>query len=219
MESEIIMENKTVKNENKKSSRFNSSKSILSICVTSILLAVAIVIDLMMKPLLAMPQGGHISIALIPIVLMGLVCGPLYGFIGATCFGILNFFIDGGASAAFNPWSFVLDYVLAFGMMGVVGFFHKFLYSKKPYWVYFVSLIIASLVRYLFSGLSGAWVFAEYAPENTNPWFYSFVLYNAGYIFASLGVSLVLITPLMFPLQKLMGSYSFRTLNPNWNIQ
>lgn len=219
MENKIQIVDKKTKSikKNKTKSRFNTSRLVMSICITSIMLALAVVLDLFMKfiPFLNMPQGGHITIAIIPLVLIGLLCGPVYGFFGCTLFGVLNFFMDG---LPLNAWSIILDYILAFGFIGLSGFFHPLLFKKRHIWVYYVSLVVASLSRYLFSGISGAVIFGMYAPEGVNPWFYSFVLYNAGYIFASLGVSLVIISALFYPIDRLIRSYNFRPLQPKFYI-
>lgn len=193
-----------------KSLRLDSSKQVFRLCFCAMMLAFAVIFDTFTKvvPVLDMPMGGSVNISILFIVLAALISGPVFGYITGFSFAILNFLIDGGAGS-FNGWSFFLDYLLSFGLMGTVGFFHVFIRKKNNYWVYYVALFTASLIRYIFTGLSGAIVFAEYAPEGVNPYFYSFVLYNLPYIAVSMVVAMVVVTPLIFAIKSVIKSPKF----------
>ena len=86
-------------------------KTELKLAESAILVALAIVLDITSKmiPVLQMPQGGSISLALLPLVILSLRNGYKYGFLGGMTFGIVNFLMDG---YAFHWGSFIFDYGL-----------------------------------------------------------------------------------------------------------
>ena len=149
---------------------------------TAMMIALAFTIAEMMKliPILQHPQGGSVSLALLPIFILAFYLGPVYGTIGGIGYGIINFFFDG---YGYNPWSIVFDYVLAFGLVGLIaGFCSK--WAMRGYkWYNFVSVIggmtVACSVRFLMHTIAGtlAW----------NTPFGVSALYNAGYVYGSLG--------------------------------
>ena len=99
-------------------------KSLLPLTETAILIALATVLELIFKQLafLEMPQGGKVSIATLPILIVGYRHGWKYGFAAGVSFAILNFMIDG----FYWHWgSIFFDYIFAFGLLGVTGFFTK----------------------------------------------------------------------------------------------
>ena len=164
-------------------------KTELKLAESAMMVALAIVFELISKmiPFLQMPQGGSISIALLPLVILSLRNGLKYGLLGGMTFGIVNFLIDG---YAFHWGSFVFDYGLAFIMVGTSAFLRKPA-LKGNVFAYIGAFVIAVFFKYLMSSLSGVLFFGEYAGE-MNPWFYSFIFYNLPYNAASLGALLVI---------------------------
>ena len=73
------------------------SISVKKITETAILIALAIVIDVVFKliPFFNMPQGGHISVAMLAIIINGFRNGWKYGLAGGLLFAILNWILDG----------------------------------------------------------------------------------------------------------------------------
>ncbi len=61
-------------------------------------------------------------------------------------------------------------------------------------------------------GFSVVLFFASYAPAGMNPWFYSFVAYNAPYMAASLGLDLAIGAFVVVPLGSVFGHAAFRPL-------
>ena len=99
-------------------------------------------------------------------------CGPKWGLTSGVALGLLNLIID---PVILFPMQVLLDYVLAFGCLGLSGFF-----SNKKNGLY-IGYIVAIIGRFICSFLSGFLFFGEYAPEGMNPVWYSF-LYNIFYI-------------------------------------
>ena len=79
--------------------------------------------------------------------------------------------------------SIFLDYVFAYGLLGVAGFF------KLSGWGIAAGVTVGTALRYVSSVLSGALLFAEYAGDQ-NPWVYS-LGYNATYMLPELVICVV----------------------------
>jgi len=79
-----------------------------------------------------------------------------------------------------------MDYPVAFGALGLSGFFWK-----QKYGLY-TGYVVGVLGRFVFSTLSGVLFFASYAWEGWNPLAYSMV-YNGGYLFAEMAITLALL--------------------------
>ncbi len=164
------------------------SISIKKIVETSVLVALATVIDLLFElvPFFNMPEGGHISIAMLAIIVNGFRNGWKYGLVGGLVFAIINWLFGG---YTLHWGSIFLDYLIPFTALGLSGFFQKQGKSLLKF-----TLIILGLctIRYISSSLSGVLFFSEYAyvPEYLDwnlegealYWIYSFVIYNLPYM-------------------------------------
>lgn len=172
------------------------------------MVAVAIALEYTAKaiPGLQMPAGGTFSLTCLPLIIGALYTGPIYGVLGGVLYGLLNFFIDG---YGLHWGSLFLDYLLAFGFMGVAGFFAKPFYKKK-WWAFVLACICAMVLRYLSSSLSGVLFFPP--DDGTDKYLYSFVLYNAPYMSASLGMDLVVGLLLLPALFSINDEYALKPL-------
>ncbi len=136
-----------------------------------------------------MPQGGSVSLTMIPILFIAQKRGPLTGIIAGSIYGVLSALISG---VLYHPASLLLDYILAFGALGIAGFFKSST----------TNIVIGSTLgvggRFISSLISGAVLFAEYAPDGQNPWIYS-LIYQATYLIPELIISL---TVLLFLYKK-----------------
>ncbi|MBO0961298.1 energy-coupled thiamine transporter ThiT [Neobacillus sp. MM2021_6] len=143
------------------------------------------------------PQGGSVSIAMVPIFLMayrwgikgGLLTGFLLGVLQVVLgFGKIYFVVQG-----------LLDYFIAFTVVGLAGIFagqiRKSLHNgDKGKWISYVVLgaFIGSLLRYLCHVIAGAVFFGEYAPKGQPVVIYS-LLYNGTYMLPSFIISAIII--------------------------
>ena len=164
------------------------SISVRKLTETAILIALAIVIDQLCKliPFFNMPQGGHISVAMLAIMINGFRNGWKCGLLGGLSFGFLNWLIDG---RVLHIGSIFFDYFFAFTVLGFSGLFQK---QGKSLWKFCLIIFLLCTCRYLFSSFSGVLFFKEYAkvPDNLNwklegealYWIYSFVIYNLPYL-------------------------------------
>ena len=137
-------------------------------------------------PFLQMPEGGRVTLAaMVPIFFVGLRRGLRIGILAGIAFGLVVLIEE---PFIYHPVQVLLDYPLAFGALGLAGFF-----KKLP--VAGVAVGIAG--RFTCHFTSGLVFFATYAPTGMNPAVYSAV-YNAWYLVPEFIISAAVI----FVLQK-----------------
>lgn len=130
------------------------------------------------------PFGGSVTlISMFFICFVGYLYGPAAGIMTGMAHGVLQLLID---PYILFPMQVLVDYVLAFGALGLAGLFWK---SKNGL---YKGYILGILGRYVFAVLSGWLFFGEYAWEGWNPLLYSMV-YNGAYIFAEAAITLILL--------------------------
>ncbi|MDO5040602.1 MAG: energy-coupled thiamine transporter ThiT [Peptoniphilus sp.] len=117
-----------------------------------------------------MPQGGSVTVAsMVPVIFYSLLWGPKYGLLACTVYGFLQLILGG---EVYHTMSIFLDYIFAFGLLGIAGFFNKDFKSAM------LGSTLAMLLRYLMHFISGVTLFYMYAPEGQPVWLYS-LLYNS----------------------------------------
>jgi thiamine transporter len=143
------------------------------------------------------PQGGSISIAMIPIFLMSFRWGIKGGILSGFLLGLLQFIL--GFSQIYTLLQGIIDYGIAFSVVGLAGIFasqvkNSLANNNKRNWVTFVLLgtFLGSALRYLAHVLSGIVFFGEYAPEGQPVAVYS-LLYNGTYMLPSFIVSAIVV--------------------------
>lgn len=119
-------------------------------------IALATVIATVIK-LPSLPNGGSITLfSMLVVCLVGYWYGPVTGLIAAVAYGVLQF-ITG--PYAIHPLQVILDYPLAFGALGLSGFFH----NRKH------GLILGYLVgvggRFFFAMISGLIFYTAYVGD------------------------------------------------------
>lgn len=165
------------------------SKKIQAIVETGVLIALAVVLELIATglPLLKMPQGGHFTLALLPLAIIGFRRGWKYGFPAAVIYALINMLMDG----FWGLGSLLFDYLFAFGVFGICGFFSK--KARTSLAVFLLVILVAFFFRYLFASLSGMLFFGNYATDyGMSAFYYSFIFYNLPYCAASCFGTLVM---------------------------
>lgn len=131
---------------------------------------------------LEMPMGGSVTLlSMLFICLIGYWYGPKAGLLTGVTYGILQFILD---PYVLSIPQVLIDYPLAFGALGLSGFFC----NKKHGLIKGYLTGVAG--RCLFAVLSGVIFFAAYAPEGMNPFVYS-VLYNGSYLGAEALITVI----------------------------
>ena len=131
--------------------------------------------------LFSLPQGGSVTAAsMVPILWLALRRGPKVGLFAATVYGLVQFALG---PYIYHPAQVLLDYPIAFGLLGIAGFF-----QKRP----FIGVSLGIIGRFVAHFLSGIIFFSSYAPEGMHPAVYSAV-YNGGYLLVELVISIYVI--------------------------
>lgn len=171
----------------------NSSKLVIMVEI-AIMAALAFVLSLIKFGWL-WPQGGSVSLVMIPILIIAFRRGWLAGVVAGLIVGIVKLILGG---YVVHPIQLLLDYPVAYAVIGFAGFFifqqtHSM--NKKISLVIFGVTLGASL-RLLSHFTSGVVWFGEYAPEGTPVAIYSFT-YNFSYLAPEVLISLVIIVALI----------------------
>lgn len=136
------------------------------------------------------PNGGSITLlSMLVICLPGYFFGLGAGLLTGVAYGVLQLLID---PYVLYPMQLVVDYLLAFGALGLSGLFTN---AKNGM---IKGYITAVLGRFVFAVISGWIFFGAYAWEGWAPLPYS-LAYNAMYIFSEAAITVII---LMLPAIK-----------------
>jgi len=155
--------------------------------------AVALAVALSFWKVLTMPQGGSVSLDMIPLLLLAARRGTPVGLLGGLLFGLIKLLL--GAYIV-HPIQAILDYPLAFTVLGFAGLWVRYGTTYNDYLRNGFSLAFALMLRFVSHFISGMVFFGEYAPEGTPVWLYS-LTYNATYYIPEMIVALVVVLILL----------------------
>lgn len=130
------------------------------------------------------PYGGSITLlSMLVICLPGYFFGLGAGLMTGVAYGILQLIID---PYVLYPMQLVVDYLLAFGALGLSGIFSNSKFGLiKGY-------IVGIMGRYVFAVISGWIFFGAYAWEGWAPLPYS-LAYNGSYIFSEAAITIIIL--------------------------
>ncbi len=150
--------------------------------------AMALAFVLSYARLFKLPNGGSITFAsLLPLMIYCCMFGTRRGLIVCSFYGVLQALQD---PYIIHPMQFLLDYPLAFGLVGVSGIFmEKGVFKEKKILAFLLGGVVAVLFRYICHVCSGTFAFATYTDFKA-ALAYS-LGYNATYVFADMAISLV----------------------------
>lgn len=180
------------------------NKRVLLMVEIAIFAALGFVLDFIA---FRMPQGGSVSLVMIPIVLMAFRRGVGAGVITGLLVGLLQI-VTGFISVAPLSFGFVvmqviLDYLLAYGVVGLAGMMRgRYLEAVrarktgKVIAMVALGVLIGSFLRYVIHVITGILFFGMFAEGNV---FVYSAVYNATYmipvaIVAAIVCSLLFIT-------------------------
>ena len=139
------------------------------IMLVEMAMGIAIAIVLSQFRLFRMPQGGSVTLMAIPLLVIAFRWGGKAGFLTGVGTGVIRLFLG----AYVIHWAqFILDYPLAFALLGSAGFMTR---------QYYLGTTVGFSLRFLCHFIVGATFFASFAPEGTPVALYS-LIYNGTYI-------------------------------------
>lgn len=166
-----------------------NKKTLYTLCENSVMIALAIILSFI--EIQIGPTGGSINFTMLPILIIAYRYGVMWGIGSGMIFGLIKCIIGGGIGWGLP--SILLDYVLAYGVLGIAGIFKR----KKG------TLILASFLgcfaRFIIHFISGITLYAITVPTEvetlgtviSNAWVYSAV-YNLIYMIPSSVVCIIL---------------------------
>ena len=194
----------------------------LKLCESAIMIALATILSLL--KLVDLPYGGSITFAsMLPILLIAYRHGTPWGLLTATVHGVLQFILGTSVLSYVTGWAsivavIVLDYFLAFALIGLAGLFRN---MKSQKTALILGALTAGVARYACHVASGATVWAGLSIPTGDALAYSFV-YNATYMLPEtivlcaaafyIGGVLNFSTPRLSPVKK-QESYRFGWLS------
>lgn len=148
-------------------------------CVTAVLLALATVLSIL-KPF-SLPFGGSVTLlSMLPIIIISLIYGTRHGVASAFIYSLIQLGLDLGAVLTWGltPYALigtiVLDYVLAFTLLGLGG-----LFKNKGLIGVIAGTVLVLALRFLMHFISGIVIFGSIV--SADAWIYS-LTYNASYM-------------------------------------
>ncbi len=138
----------------------------------------------------SLPYGGSITLgSMVPVMWLSLRRNPRVGFTAGAIFGLLALLIDVTLlpySPITNPVQVILEYPIAFGILGLAGVFHRPSVSTA-----IIGVGISVLAKFFLHFLAGIVFWAYTVPQGWNPVAWAAV-YNGSFLLAEFIISAIL---------------------------
>ena len=169
----------------------------------ALLIAIATVLGYI--PLFSMPMGGSITLcSMAPLVIASLRHGVKWGVGTGLVHGFIQMML--GLQNVMYAQTFlamagvvVLDYLLAFSVMGLACVFAKGFSNRTA--GYASGTAAVCVLKLLCSFVSGVLIWGAYAPEGTPVWMYS-LTYNATYMVPETVITVIAVVAVMHVAEK-----------------
>lgn len=130
-----------------------------------------------------LPQGGAITpVSMLPVILFAYIYGPKRGFIVSFVYCLMQIIQD---FYVLNPLQFFFDYIFAFTILGIAGFFRKNL---------ILGTITAHLLRYASHVIAAFAFFRQYNQTGINDAAYC-LIYNSFVLIEMVACVIIEIVP------------------------
>lgn len=185
-----------------------NNQRLLFLVEVSMLASLAFLLDLVSGVFGRLPQGGSISLGMIPIFILSFRWGLKGGLLAGFLLGLLQIVL--GTAFIAHPVQAFIDYFFAFTVVGLSGILFKkvqqaALNRKKGAVVLYVLIgtFIGNALRYLAHVIAGVYFFSEYTPKGTPVWTYSFV-YNGSFMLPTFIVSAIVTALILITAPRLV---------------
>ena len=178
---------------------------IRALCEGAIMVALSLILGLF--KVFELPQGGSISLEMLPLFLYCVRWGMKSGFVVCLAFGVLQIFVQG--VLAYGWQSILLDYIAAFTVIGVAGLFRG--RERGIFW----GTLLGAAARFAVHFISGITIYRILAPTElfnttfTSPWMYS-LAYNGSYVAIDTAICLIIFAALYLPLRRYITGADLR---------
>lgn len=168
-----------------------------------IFVSFAVVLDLSFFKIRIGAQGGSISLAMLPLLIISLRKGFFKGFVASgIIFGLITCLTD---NYGFVTYPF--DYLLGFGSVAIIGLFNKFIFPHsfkftfKGLFFLVIGFLISMIARLTFATISGIVIYGLN--------FSGSIVYQLTYLGPSSGIVLAILILLYKPLLIINKRYSY----------
>ena len=162
-------------------------KRLICLCEAAVFVALATVLNLFTYSA-SWTQGGSVSLTMIPLIILALRRGPLWGMAAGLVFGLIDCIMGGGFG--YVP-SVLVDYLAAYALVGTAGFFRR----EKGGAI--IGTVVGCYLRFAAHFCSGLFFFSQVAfswdPNTLSQNLMYSLTYNAGYMLPNLVIALVFI--------------------------
>ena len=160
------------------------NNSVRILVESSVMIALAVLFDFI--KIYQMPNGGSVTLgSMVPIMFLAWRWGARVGIFAGCVFGIIGFILK----PYFIHWAqFFVDYLLAFGVIGIVGLWKQSKSSVKIA----MAVVVAGTLRYLVHVASGVLFWME--DVETKAAIIGSLSYNATYMIPEIIISVVIMT-------------------------
>lgn len=181
------------------------NQTVLIITEISILTALAIIFDWIanLVNIRLFPNGGSISISMLPVFILAYRRGLLSALISGLLLGTLQTLL--GVTYYLYFLQFLFDYTIAYGLVGFAGVFFRMVHSNKTniQLIGIISgVILGGVLRYMSHVIAGVVYWARVIedtskvdfskPITKSAWLYS-LGYNATYMVPSIIICIILL--------------------------
>ena len=140
-------------------------------------------------------QGGSVTLAsMVPIIICSITLGTKWGLCASLAYSLIQMMFGFYPPPTQTFSSFVmvilLDYVFAFGVLGLAGIFYKML--KGSLFAAPISGFIVTSLRYICHIFSGILIWGVYAEEGQSVLSYS-IIYNGSYMIPEIIITTVVL--------------------------
>lgn len=149
----------------------------------------------------------EVQFGLIPLVLYALRRGVKPGLTAGLVWGLLDMVLRGFSSGSvLNAWQGILEYPIAFAVVGLAGFAAAGLAgakSKGTVTGYIIlGTILGALAKYFCHFIAGIIYWGSYAPKGQSAWLYSLIV-NGGSAVVSTIVTVLVLVAIYLPAPQL----------------
>ncbi len=166
-----------------------NSKRLVTMVEVALMAAIAVVLN-KITPFQMWPNGGSVTLSMIPVAAVGLRRGTKAGVVCGGITGLILLLMGG---YVIHPVQAVLDYPVAFAVLGFAGLAvlkDKATRKRQLTWMC-LSVFLGGSLRFLAHFLSGIIFFKAYTPVGQSLYLYSFI-YNLSYILPEVILTIVM---------------------------
>lgn len=196
------METKT----NESARRSGLDPKVLRLVESAVMLGLATALS--MVKLWTAPLGGSVTLcSMLPVLLIGYKYGPRWGLFTGFTYSVIQLLLDLGAVLSWGltpaalAASFILDYFMAFSMLGLAGIYGKGLKQ------YIAGMCTAAVLRFICHVVAGVTAYASFLPKD---WQGHLLLYslvdNGQYLLPDFAICLAVAVMIYRPMKKILAN-------------